>query len=92
MNSRSHEVPTMDSLLDRLATDATANPAVLHILSRNCDVLRELSELDTTRAFGCSLEDHVARTGDDLELVLEAVRQRIVAVVTTGWPAAVYVA
>jgi hypothetical protein len=78
----------MDSLLDQLAADATTNPAVLHILSRNCDVLRELSELDTTRAFGRSLEEHLARTGDDLERVLESVRQRIVAIVTTGWPAA----
>ena len=80
----------MDYLLDQLAADATTNPAVLHILSRNCDVLDELSELDTTRAFGRSLEGHLACTGDDIERVLESVRQRIVAIVTTGWPAVVY--
>ena len=54
----------MNATLDRMAVQAAVNPAALHILSRNLDVLGELRALDTTRAFGAQIEAYVALEGE----------------------------
>src|SRR4029079_12763186 len=61
----------MNATLDRMAVQAAVNPAALHILSRNLDVLGELRALDTTRAFGAQIEAYLLLEGEQLDHVLE---------------------
>jgi|tagenome__1003787_1003787.scaffolds.fasta_scaffold20748693_2 hypothetical protein len=71
------ELP-MNATIDRLAVQAAMNPAVLHILNRDRDVLAELRALDTTRAFGTQLEAYIALEDAALDEVLEHIRSAVV--------------
>jgi len=76
----------MNATLDRMAVQAAVNPAALHILSRNLDVLGELRALDTTRAFGAQIEAYVALEGEQIDHVLEQIRNRVVEMWSAGRP------
>jgi hypothetical protein len=76
----------MNATLDRMAVQAAVNPAALHILSRNLDVLGELRALDTTRAFGAQIEAYVALEGEQIDRVLEQIRNRVVEMWSAGRP------
>jgi hypothetical protein len=68
----------MNATLERLAVQAAVNPAVLHILSRNLNVLAELRSLMTTRAFAAQLEAYVNLEEEPLDGVLAQVRERVI--------------
>jgi hypothetical protein len=73
-----HTEHDMNATIERLALQAAVNPAVLHILSRNLDVLEELRSLTTTRSFGVQLEAYVDLEGEPLDDVLAQIRDRVI--------------
>jgi hypothetical protein len=77
----------MNASLDRMAVQAAVNPAVLHILSRNLNVLDELRQLGTTRTFGAQLEAYLAIEEASLEQVLEQIRERVIEMWAARGPA-----
>jgi hypothetical protein len=79
----------MNATLERLAVQAAVNPAVLHILSRNLDVIGELRELDTTRTFGAQLEAYLVLEGEHLDDVLAEIRERVIGIWQLRGPTAV---